>query len=100
MFVMVRRSSARIPAQAAPAETAGAPQAGVGEATQRQLDEALRQADLLRERAESDAASIVQKAEAAAEQVAQGRLEVEDEIRPSRKRSASSAPTWSAGRPG
>ncbi|HUA30899.1 MAG TPA: ribonuclease Y, partial [Streptosporangiaceae bacterium] len=51
------------------------------EATQRQLDEAARHADLVRERAESDAASIVQKAQMAAEQVAQGRREVEDEIR-------------------
>jgi ribonucrease Y len=78
MFFMVRRSSARIPPQATLAETAGAQ---TSEASQRQLDEAVRQADLVRERAESDAASIVQKAEAAAEQVAQGRREVEDEIR-------------------
>jgi ribonucrease Y len=78
MFFMVRRSSARIAAQAAPAQKASAE---AGEATQRQLDEAVHQADLLRQRAESDAASIVQKAEAAAEQMAQGRREVEDEIR-------------------
>src|SRR5580698_4308138 len=57
MFVMVRRSSARLAPQAQPqpqqAETASA---AASEATQRQLDEAVRQADLLRERAESDAA--------------------------------------------
>jgi len=78
MFVMVRRSSARLAPQPESAET---PSAQASEATQRQLDEAVRQADLLRERAESDAASIVQKAEVTAEQVAQGRREVENEIR-------------------
>src|SRR5260221_1950109 len=52
-----------------------------GAATQRQLDEGVLQAEQVRARAESDAASIVQKAEAAAEQVAQGRREVEGEIR-------------------
>jgi ribonuclease Y len=84
MFFMVRRSASRLALQPRAAQSAEAAQAaGVqdNEATQRQLDEAVRQADLLRERAESDAASIVQKAEAAAEQVAQGRREVEDEIR-------------------
>jgi len=82
MFVMVRRSASRLApqpqTQPQQAETAGVQ---ASEATQRQLDEAVRQADLLRERAESDAASIVQKAEVAAEQVAQGRREVEEEIR-------------------
>ena len=78
MFVMVRRSSARLAPQPESAET---PSAQASEATQRQLDEAVRQADQLRERAESDAASIVQKAEVTAEQVAQGRREVENEIR-------------------
>jgi ribonucrease Y len=78
IFSLVRRSPSRIAAPAAPAETAGAQ---AGEATQRQLDEAVHQADLLRARAESDAALIVQKAEAAAEQLAEGRREVEDEIR-------------------
>jgi ribonuclease Y len=84
MFFMVRRSASRLALQPRAAQSAEAAQAaGVqdNEATQRQLDEAVRQADLLRERAEADAASIVQKAEAAAEQVAQGRREVEDEIR-------------------
>jgi ribonuclease Y len=88
MFVMVRRSAARLAPQSQPqpeaaraAEAAQAAGVQASEATQRQLDEAVRQADLLRERAESDAASIVQKAEASAEQVAQGRREAEDEIR-------------------
>ncbi len=81
LFVLVfviRRSPGRITSQAGPADLAG-PQAS--EATQRQLDEAVRQADQMRARAESDAASIVRKAEVAAEQVAHGRREVEEEIR-------------------
>jgi ribonuclease Y len=83
MFVMVRRSATRLALQPKADQADAVQAAGVqaNEATQRQLDEAVRQADLLRERAESDAASIVRKAEAAAEQVAQGRREVEDEIR-------------------
>jgi ribonucrease Y len=78
IFLLVRRSPSRIAAQASPAETVGTQ---ASEATQRQVDEAVRQADLLRARAESDAALIVQKAEAAADQLAEGRREVEDEIR-------------------
>jgi ribonucrease Y len=78
MFFMVRRSSGRVAVQEGAAEKVR-PQ--TSEATQHQIDDAVRQADLVRERAESDAASIVRKAEAAAEQVAQGRREVEDEIR-------------------
>jgi ribonuclease Y len=80
MFLMVRRSAARMAPQPQreSAETVGVQPS---EASQRQIEEAGRQADLLRERAESDAASIVQKAEATAEQMAQGRREVEDEIR-------------------
>jgi ribonucrease Y len=78
LVVVIRRSPGRITAQVGPAEMAS-PQAS--ELTQRQLDEAVHQADQVRARAESDAASIVQKAEAAAEQVAEGRREVEDEIR-------------------
>ncbi len=100
LFVLVyviRRSPDRIAAQSAAVQTGavqtgavqtGAVQTGAGQtvsrtsgaATQLQLDEAVRQADQVRARAESDAATIVQKAEAAAEQVAQGRREVEDEI--------------------
>jgi len=81
LFVLVfviRKSPGRLAAPPGPGEVAS-PQAG--EVTKRQLDDAVRQADQVRARAESDAASIMQKAEAAAEQVAQGRLEVEDEIR-------------------
>ncbi len=78
MFFMVRRSSARLGVDPRPADMTSL---RAGGATQQQVDEAVRQAELLRERAESDAASIVQKAEAAAEQMAQGRREVEDEIR-------------------
>ena len=63
----------------------GSPEQAVGQqasaATQHQLDEAVRQADQLRARAESDAAAIMRQAETAAEQAAQGRREVEDEIR-------------------
>jgi ribonuclease Y len=63
----------------------GSPEQAVGQqasaATQHQLDEAVRQADQLRARAESDAAAVMRQAETAAEQVAQGRREVEDEIR-------------------
>src|SRR5258708_5527044 len=69
----------------APSEAVAAPPPraswAAGAATQRQLDEAVLEAEQVRGRAESDAGSIVQKAEAAAEQVAQGRREVEGEIR-------------------
>jgi ribonucrease Y len=78
LVFVIRKSTARIAAQGGSAEMAGLQASAV---TQRQLDEAVRQADQVRARAESDAASIVRKAEAAAEQVAQGRREVEEEIR-------------------
>src|SRR5258708_3567576 len=52
-----------------------------GAARQRQLAEAVREAEHVRARAESDGAAMVERAEAAAEQVGQGRREVEDEIR-------------------
>jgi ribonuclease Y len=81
LFVLVfviRKAPGRVAAPATPAEPESL-QASA--ATQRELDEAVRQASQLRERAESDAASIMSKAEAAAEQAAQGRREVEDEIR-------------------
>src|ERR1700728_442063 len=62
----------------------GSPEQAVGQqasaATQHQLDEAVRQADQLRARAESDAAAIMRQAETAAEQVAQGRREGEDDM--------------------
>ena len=77
-LVFVIRRSPKIAAPSIPRQTVGQ-QDSV--ATQRQLDEAVRQADQLRARAESDAATIMRQAETAAEQVAQGRREVEDEIR-------------------
>jgi ribonuclease Y len=83
VYVIRRSSPGRITAQNAAAPGASAEQASQpsSAATQAQLDEAVRQAEQVRARAESDAVAIVQKAEAAAEQVAQGRREVEDEIR-------------------
>jgi ribonucrease Y len=83
VYVIRRSSPDRIAAQNAAALGASAEQASQpsSAATQTQLDEAVRHAEQVRARAESDAAAIVQKAEAAAEQVAQGRREVEDEIR-------------------
>ena len=77
-LVFVIRRSPRIVAPSAPAEAVGQ-QASA--ATPLQLDEAARQADQVRARAEADAAAIMRQAETAAEQVAQGRREVEDEIR-------------------
>jgi ribonucrease Y len=77
-LVFVIRRSPKIMAPGSPGQAVGQ-QASA--ATQRQLDEAVRQADQLRALAESDAAAIMRQAETAAEQVAQGRREVEDEIR-------------------
>ncbi len=57
----------------------GSPQDDVQRA--RELAEAGRAADQIRSRAESDAAAIVSRAEASAEQSAQARHEVENEIR-------------------
>jgi ribonucrease Y len=78
LVFVIRRSPGKIAAVDSANDATG-PQ--VSAATQRQLDEAGRQADQLRARAESDAAAIVEKAEAAAAEAAQGRREVEDEIR-------------------
>ena len=78
VLVFVIRRSPKIVTPSAPAEVVGQQSPA---ATQLQLDEAVRQADQLRARAESDAAAIMRQAETAAEQVAQGRREVEDEIR-------------------
>jgi len=81
LIVVIRRSPAKITVQEAqPAlDDAASPKASA--ASQHKLEEAGRLADQLRERAESDAAAIMQKAELAAEQAAQGRREVEEEIR-------------------
>ena len=78
VLVFVIRRAPKIVAPGAAAQAVGQQSSA---ATQLQLDEAVRQADQLRARAESDAAAIMRQAEAAAEQVAQGRREVEDEIR-------------------
>ncbi|HTZ23197.1 MAG TPA: ribonuclease Y, partial [Streptosporangiaceae bacterium] len=78
VLVFVIRRTPKIVAPSAPAEVVGQQSPA---ATQLQLDEAVRQAEQLRARAESDAAAIMRQAETAAEQVAQGRREVEDEIR-------------------
>jgi ribonucrease Y len=78
VLVFVIRRSPKIVAPASPEQAVGQQSSA---ATQHQLDDAVRQADQLRSRAESDAAAIMRQAETAAEQVAQGRREVEDEIR-------------------
>jgi ribonucrease Y len=78
VLVFVIRRAPKIVAPASPEQAVGQPAAV---ATQHQVDEAVRQAEQLRARAESDAAAIMRQAEIAAEQVAQGRREVEDEIR-------------------
>jgi ribonucrease Y len=80
LIFVIRRSPGKITAQGAQAsvDDVASVQAAAGP---QQIEEAGRQADLLRARAESDAAAIVRKAEAAAEQVADGRREVEEEIR-------------------
>jgi ribonucrease Y len=77
-LVFVIRKSPRAAAPVSPAETSGL-QAGA--ASQRQLDDAVHQGDQIRARAEADAATIMRQAESAAEQIAQGRRDVEDEIR-------------------
>ena len=77
LVFVIRRSPGKIAAQNGTAQVSGL-QAGV---TTQQLEEARALADEVRERAEADAASIMRKAEAAAEQVTEGRREVEDEIR-------------------
>jgi ribonucrease Y len=78
LVFVIRKSPGKIAGQGGTAEMTGL-QAGA--ATQQQLEEARQLADQVRERAEADAAAIMRKAEAAAEQVTEGRREVEDEIR-------------------
>src|SRR5215475_7961292 len=77
LVFVIRKSPGKIAGQNGTAQVSGL-QPGV---TTQQLEEARALADEVRERAEADAASIMRKAEAAAEQVTQGRREVEDEIR-------------------
>jgi ribonucrease Y len=81
LIVVIRRSPAKITVQEAQPGLDDAASLSVSAASQQKLEEAGRQADQVRERAESDAAAIVRKAEVAAEQAAQGRREVEEEIR-------------------
>ncbi len=78
LVFVIRRSPGKIAGQSGTAELTGL---HTGAATQQQLEEARQLGEQVRERAEADAAAIMRKAEAAAEQVAQGRREVEDEIR-------------------
>jgi ribonuclease Y len=81
LIVVIRRSPAKITVQEAQPALDDAASLKASAAGQQKLEEAGRLADQLRERAESDAAAIMRKAELAAEQAAQGRREVEEEIR-------------------
>ena len=78
VFVILRRSPGQPPARSADAELTS-PQ----DDTQRErmLADATREADQIRARAESEASATVSRADAAAEQSAQARREVESEIR-------------------
>jgi len=78
VLVVLRKSPGHLPARPADAQLASPPDDAQ---RQRELAEASREADQIRTRAESDAAAIVSRAEAAAEQSAQARHEVENEIR-------------------
>ncbi len=60
---------------------AAAPESASGTGVSGRIEEANREAEQIRARAESDAAAIMGRAREAAEQAAQGRREVEDEIR-------------------
>jgi ribonucrease Y len=78
VFVVLRRSPGHPPARPAEADLTS-PQDDAQR--QRVLAEASREADQIRARAESEAGAVVSRAEAAAEQSAQARREVENEIR-------------------
>jgi ribonucrease Y len=78
VFVVLRRSPGQLPAHPANAELAS-PQDD--SQRQRALADATEEADQIRVRAESAAGAIVSRAEAAAQQSAQARREVENEIR-------------------
>ena len=83
LVIVFRRSSSgtpKAPAGTAPASVASSARA-VGPASSASTVEAAREAEQIRARAESEAAAIVGRAQDAAEQAAQGRREVEDEIR-------------------
>ena len=78
VLVVLRRSPGQPPARAAGAEPASPQDDAL---RQRVLDDAGRDADQVRARAEADAAAILSRAELSAEQSAQARGEVENEIR-------------------
>jgi ribonuclease Y len=78
VLVVLRKSPGHPAARPADAQLARSPDEAQ---RQQELAEASREADQMRARAESDAAAIVSRAEAAAEQSAQARHEVENEIR-------------------
>jgi ribonuclease Y len=78
VLVVLRKSPGHPAARPADAQLASSPDDAQ---RQHELAEASREADQMRARAESDAAAIVSRAEAAAEQSAQARHEVENEIR-------------------
>ena len=78
VFVVLRRSPGHPPARPAEPDLTS-PQDDAQR--QRVLAEASQEADQIRARAESEAGAVVSRAEAAAEQSAQARREVENEIR-------------------
>jgi ribonucrease Y len=94
LVIVWRRSSAltmKAPAGTAPPDTAAAGTTAVatapagtalaGPADVASIEEVTREAEQIRVRAESDAAAIIGRAQEAADQAAQGRREVEEEIR-------------------
>jgi ribonucrease Y len=83
LVIVFRRSSSgtlKAPAGSAPPSVASSASAA-GPVSAATTEEAAREAERIRARAESQAVSIVSRAREAAEQAAQGRREVEDEIR-------------------
>jgi ribonuclease Y len=78
VLVVLRKSPGHPPARPADAQLTSPPDDAQ---RQHELADASREADQMRARAEADAAAIVSRAEAAAEQSAQARHEVENEIR-------------------
>ncbi len=73
--------AAGAPGQHVGAQQSGAQRAGAQQGSAQQLEEADREADRVRARAETEAAAIVLRAETSAEYAAQSRREVEEEIR-------------------
>jgi len=77
----LRKNSGKLPARPPGVDAASAAAGLTSGARTQQQDEADRQADQVRAKAETDAAAIVLRAEASAEYAAQSRREVEEEIR-------------------